>query len=444
MKTPDIDWLCARYPSLSEAIVVAVCSEYDTEAEAERQLSSINPNLNFEYDENDDDDENEIVAAAAPDEIDEIELESPDEDIPEFEKRLEALITSHDKEEKPIPRGPAKKGYASRNTNNNNGKSPKKQNVQLAGQKNNVQLSPKKSTVPLSSAKNFHQDITNISELLSLPFQRVERVYHWKQCKADFKRTILELILTAKTPAPTDADTALIENTSLVYSSIPWAVVVRLCLFVQGKGDKAFEIAEKIRDFDAWDSLIIPEVEGIEQPALEPGLESSEASNDPEQFTRVGDKASTEKVRASMSLSQQSQHYDELQHMAKTNLMNTTDPALRHEFKKTYEELKDKNHNVKKRIAKLTKPANETLWYTDLHGLYVHEAMRVAKVKIESWWEVEGGKSAKEIRPLTLNTGLGSHSPGGFSKIKVALTKWLSIEGWIHEVHKGHIQVVRK
>lgn len=46
--------------------------------------------------ENDDDDENEIVAAAA-EEIDKIELESPDEDIPEFEKRLVDLITSHDK-----------------------------------------------------------------------------------------------------------------------------------------------------------------------------------------------------------------------------------------------------------------------------------------------------------------------------------------------------------
>lgn len=69
----------------------------------------------------------------------------------------------------------------------------------------------------------------------------------------------------------------------------------------------------------------------------------------------------------------------------------------------------------------------------------MNEAMRVAKVKIESWWEVEGGKPAKEIRPLSMNTGLGSRSPG-FSKIKVALTKWVSIEGWIHEVHKGHIQ----
>lgn len=139
---------------------------------------------------------------------------------------------------------------------------------------------------------------------------------------------------------------------------------MRLCLFVPGKGERAFEIAEKIRDFDAWDSLIIPEVEGIEQPALEPGLESSEATNDQEQsasFKRVvDDKASTEKVRASMSLSQQSQHYDELHHMAKSNLMNTTDPALRHEFKKTYKELKDKNHSVKKRMpsspSRPTKP----------------------------------------------------------------------------------------
>lgn len=445
MNTPDIDWLCARYPSLSEAIVIAVCSEYDTEEEAARQLSSINPNLNFEYDDNDDNDDNEIVAAA---EIDEIELESPDEDIPDFEKRLEALITSHDTKQRPVPKGPAKKKAA--NTNNNYNKSPKKQNAQLAGQKNNVQMSPKKSNVPLSphksaaslsSAKNFNQEVTEISELLSLPFQKVERVYHWKQCKADPKRTILELILTAKARPPTAADTEVIENTNLVYSSIPWPVIVRLCLFVRGNGEKAFDIAEKIADFDAWDSLIIPEVEGIEQPAIE---SSPEAEQQPTEFTRVGDKASTEKVRASMSLSQQSQHYDELQNVARTNLMNTTDPALRHEFKKTYEELKDKNHSVKKRIAKLTKPVNESLWYTDLHGLYVNEAMRVAKVKIESWWEVEGGKPAKEIRPLTLNTGLGSHSPGGFSKIKVALTKWLSIEGWIHEVHKGHIQVVRK
>jgi hypothetical protein len=463
MDPPDIDWLCARYPSLSEAIVTAVCSEYDTEQEAVRQLSSINPGVHFDYNENDDNDENEIVGAA---EVDEIELVPPDEDITDFEKRLTSLIMSHEtKNTKPVPKGPARMNY-------NYSKSPKKQNAQLSQKKQNAQLSqkkqnaqlsqkkqnaqlsprnfynqpavptsPQKSYVALSTRNNFSKEISDISELLGLPFEKVERVYHWKQIKACPQRTILELIITAKTHPPTAADMVVIENTNIVFQTIPWPVVVRLCLFVQGNGEKAFQVAEKIADFEAWDSLIIPEVEGIEQPAIEsPDAEEPQ----PTEFTRVGDKASTEKVKASMSLSQQSQQYNDLQQLAKTNLLNTTDPALRHEFQKTYNELKDKNHTVKQRIAKLTEPRNETPWYTDLHGLYVPEAMQVAKVKVNSWWEVEKDKAVKDIRPLTLNTGLGSHSPGGFSKIKVALSKWLTIDGWIHEVHKGHIQVVRR
>lgn len=418
---PDIDWLCARYPSLSEAIVIAVCSEYDNEKEAEKQLRSINPNLNFDYDGEDDDNDDFVEP-----EVDDMELESPDEETEgetvestDFEKRLEALITSHDKGVKPQLQKPDLKQPQKH-------QSPRK--------------SPRKQNAPLATPVNFSDDVANISALLGLPLPRVEKTYHSKQVKASVQRAILELVLNAKTRPPTDADTEVIENTHLVYPAIPWPVIVRLCLFVQGSGSRAFEIAEKIASFDAWDELIIPEVEGIEEPSMEPM--ATEVPEQPVKFTRVGDKASTEKVRASMSLSQQSQHYDELQHVAKTNLLNTTDPAQRHEFQKTYNELRDKNHSVKKRIQKLTKPRNETLWYTDLHGLYVPEAMRVSKVKIESWWEVE--KDNKPIRPLTLNTGLGSHSPGGFSKIKVALTKWLSIEGWVHEVHKGHIQVVRK
>ncbi|KAG5357756.1 hypothetical protein CJU89_4224 [Yarrowia sp. B02] len=361
MTAPNIDWLCARYPSLSEAIVVAVCSEYDTEAEAELQLRKINPELDFDYDET-----QIALEEPAPEEM---ELDSPGEDIPEFEKRLEALITSHDK---PVPKGPKKPN-----------KSPKKSFTPLAGQKK----SPQKPAAQL--AKNFGAEIAEIADLLNIPVQKVERVYHWKQVKADPQRTILELIITARTHAPTDADTEVIENTHLVFQTIPWPVIVRLCLFVNGNGERAFEIAVKIADFGAWDSLIIPEVEGVEQPAVEsPDLDVEQ----PAEFTRIGDKASSEKVRASMSLSQQSQHYDELQQMAKTNLLNTRDPALRHEFQQTYNELKGKNHNVKMRIAKLTEPRNETVWYTDLHGLNVPEAMLVCRVNIESWWEVEKGK----------------------------------------------------
>ncbi|KAG5355284.1 hypothetical protein CJU90_4318 [Yarrowia sp. C11] len=464
MSEPDIDWLCARYPSLSEAIVIAVCSEYDTEAEAEQQLRRINPNLTFDCEQEDNND-NEIVGGEADE--GEMESESAGEELTDFEKRLETLIKSHQKDKgKEVGGNSVTNGTNNGTVTNNNGtvisnngtispakakkpaqkpvpqapKSPKKAplNGQKSPQKNHTALHNAKK--PAFPPKNFAQEISDISELLGLPYQRVERVYHWKQIKTDPQRTIIELVVTEKTHPPTPTDMEVIENTELVFQTIPWPVIVRLCLFAKGDGEKAFQIAEKISDFGAWDSLIIPDVEGIEQSLTA----SPEAEEQPAEFTRVGDKASTEKVKASMSLSQQSQQYDELQNVAKTNLLNTTDPALRHEFKKTYEELKDKNQSVKQRIAKLTEPQNETLWYTDLHGLYVPEAMRVAKVKIESWWEVEKDKDKKDIRPLTLNTGLGSHSSGGFSKIKVALTKWLSIEGWIHEVHKGHIQVVRK
>ncbi|RKF58738.1 Smr domain-containing protein [Golovinomyces cichoracearum] len=94
--------------------------------------------------------------------------------------------------------------------------------------------------------------------------------------------------------------------------------------------------------------------------------------------------------------------------------------------------------------------------HVDLHGLRVQDAVRIARERVTTWWhelseEIRLGNdagrnlnypfSSTTASCYRLVTGSGLHSRDGVSKIKPAVTKMLSREGWKFESGTGTVVV---
>jgi len=84
----------------------------------------------------------------------------------------------------------------------------------------------------------------------------------------------------------------------------------------------------------------------------------------------------------------------------------------------------------------------------DLHGVYVEDAVRIAKRSVETWWNGLGESrvngrvgAADRARGFSIVTGVGKHSEGGRGKINPAVSKMLKAEGWRFENASGVIYV---
>ncbi|KAK4507676.1 hypothetical protein PRZ48_001411 [Zasmidium cellare] len=85
----------------------------------------------------------------------------------------------------------------------------------------------------------------------------------------------------------------------------------------------------------------------------------------------------------------------------------------------------------------------------DLHGIDVLNAVRIAKQKVEQWWEALGesranGRVGAQERQAgyTIVVGLGRHSEGGKGKLGPAVNKALREDGWKVE-QSGAVLVVK-
>lgn len=95
----------------------------------------------------------------------------------------------------------------------------------------------------------------------------------------------------------------------------------------------------------------------------------------------------------------------------------------------------------------------------DLHGVRVQDAVRIAKEKVEWWWENEGREWAREGKVmdgrrgargggggglLKIVTGVGRHSQGGKARLGPAVGAMLLKEGWKIEFGEGFLMVLGK
>ncbi|KAM4063148.1 smr domain-containing protein [Hirsutella rhossiliensis] len=79
----------------------------------------------------------------------------------------------------------------------------------------------------------------------------------------------------------------------------------------------------------------------------------------------------------------------------------------------------------------------------DLHGVLVHDGVRIALQKTRDWWNGLGEfrvRKAKE-EGFTVITGLGRHSAGGVSQMRQAVVAALLQDGWKLQVETGKFVV---
>ncbi|GAB0136099.1 hypothetical protein EsDP_00004416 [Epichloe bromicola] len=80
----------------------------------------------------------------------------------------------------------------------------------------------------------------------------------------------------------------------------------------------------------------------------------------------------------------------------------------------------------------------------DLHGVLVHDGVRIARQKVQDWWQGLGEMRAKRVREqggFTVITGLGRHSAGGVSHLRQAVAAALLQDGWKMTVETGKFVV---
>ncbi|KAG6012795.1 hypothetical protein E4U43_007640 [Claviceps pusilla] len=76
----------------------------------------------------------------------------------------------------------------------------------------------------------------------------------------------------------------------------------------------------------------------------------------------------------------------------------------------------------------------------DLHGVLVHDGVRIARQKVQDWWQGLGEMRAKKVREqggFTVITGLGRHSAGGVSQLRQSVAAALLQDGWKLSVETG-------
>jgi hypothetical protein len=79
----------------------------------------------------------------------------------------------------------------------------------------------------------------------------------------------------------------------------------------------------------------------------------------------------------------------------------------------------------------------------DLHGVSVHDGVRIAKDKVGKWWQGLGEYRIRTAReqPLTLITGLGRHNASGVSRLRQGVAAALVQGGWLFRVETGRFEV---
>lgn len=75
----------------------------------------------------------------------------------------------------------------------------------------------------------------------------------------------------------------------------------------------------------------------------------------------------------------------------------------------------------------------------DLHGVTVRDGTRIARSRVQSWWDNLGEFRTRRARekPFTVITGLGRHSAGGVSQLRQAVAAALLQDGWKMQVETG-------
>ncbi|ODA80793.1 hypothetical protein RJ55_03753 [Drechmeria coniospora] len=93
--------------------------------------------------------------------------------------------------------------------------------------------------------------------------------------------------------------------------------------------------------------------------------------------------------------------------------------------------------------ADLLVETQSTAGSIDLHGVLVHDGVRIALQRTQDWWHDLGDSRPRKAKEhgFTVITGLGRHSAGGVSQLRQAVAAALLQDGWKFHVESGRFVV---
>ena len=93
--------------------------------------------------------------------------------------------------------------------------------------------------------------------------------------------------------------------------------------------------------------------------------------------------------------------------------------------------------------ANLLAEKQSTAHSVDLHGLTVRDGTRIARERVQHWWDNLGEYRIRRAReqPYTVITGFGRHSASGHSQLRKAVAAVILQDGWKMQIETGSFLV---
>ncbi|VUC23187.1 unnamed protein product [Clonostachys rosea] len=109
---------------------------------------------------------------------------------------------------------------------------------------------------------------------------------------------------------------------------------------------------------------------------------------------------------------------------------------------RSYEQAQN-SHMLSSAAAELLVQKQSTSTSIDLHGVTVLDGIRIARQRVQSWWDNLGESRVRKAREqsLTVITGIGRHSAGGVSRLRQGVAAALFQDGWKMRIETGRFVI---
>ncbi|CAG9936680.1 unnamed protein product [Clonostachys rosea f. rosea IK726] len=109
---------------------------------------------------------------------------------------------------------------------------------------------------------------------------------------------------------------------------------------------------------------------------------------------------------------------------------------------RSYEQAQN-SHMLSSAAAELLVQKQSTSTSIDLHGVSVLDGIRIARQRVQSWWDGLGESRVRKAREqsLTVVTGIGRHSAGGVSRLRQGVAAALFQDGWKMRIETGRFVI---
>lgn len=320
------------------------------------------------------------------------------------------------------------------------------------------------------SAKH-HQDIDFLAERIGVPYDQVSTIYYNKKCSSGAAAVaILDQFIKSGISAQDDDGKQRAKELESKYRNIPEDYLLTLVQVtvldefaddVAGLLSKHFEKNPWTQRLDLTHRITaLPDEElegGMASLAVTGGNKLSQISGTKSPRPVAGTTSpwgNAARGAAPKDLSQAMQRLQDTNQMRRAaesqasqlyrrGASNSLYKQAAHVYRERAHEHNAQEHQLTSAAADFHVAQQSTRTSVDLHGVFVHDGVRIAKDKAWAWWQGLGEFPARTAReqPLTVITGLGRHSASGVSRLRQGVAAALVQGGWLFKVETGRFVV---